>query len=216
MALTLALALPLTRPPALALPLSLRHIPLMTDESILNLGPLAPFAGIWEGTKGIDLAPDDDRVSVERNEFSEKVVLEPIGLVENHEQSLYGLRYSKMAWRLGAEDPFHEEVGYWLWDAAARQVMLSFIVPRGVTVLAGGTVEPDANSFKLSAEVGSEVFGICSGPFLDEEFKTVRYDIELTINADGSFSYAQNTQLHIKGQTEIFAHTDENTLRKVE
>ena len=188
----------------------------MTDESILNLGPLAPFAGIWEGTKGIDLAPDDDRVSVERNEFSEKVVLEPIGLVENHEQSLYGLRYSKMAWRLGAEDPFHEEVGYWLWDAAARQVMLSFIVPRGVTVLAGGTVEPDANSFKLSAEVGSAVFGICSGPFLDEEFKTVRYDIELTINADGSFSYAQNTQLHIKGQTEIFAHTDENTLRKVE
>jgi len=194
----------------------LRHSPPMTDENIRNLGPLAPFAGTWEGTKGIDLAPDDDRVSVERNEFSEKVVLEPIGLVENHEQSLYGLRYSKMAWRLGAEDPFHEEVGYWLWDAAARQVMLSFIVPRGVTVLAGGTVEPDANSFKLSAEVGSEVFGICSGPFLDEEFKTVRYDIELTINADGSFSYAQNTQLHIKGQTEIFAHTDENTLRKVE
>jgi hypothetical protein len=188
----------------------------MTAENIRNLGPLAPFAGAWEGTKGIDLAPDDDRVSVERNEFSEKVILEPIGLVENHEQSLYGLRYSKMAWRLGAEDPFHEEVGYWLWDAAARQVMLSFIVPRGVTVLAGGTVEPDANSFKLSAEVGSAVFGICSGPFLDEEFKTVRYDIELSINADGSFSYAQNTQLQIKGQTEIFAHTDENTLRKVE
>jgi hypothetical protein len=181
----------------------------MTDENIRNLGPLAPFAGTWEGTKGIDLAPDDDRVSVERNEFSEN-------LVENHEQSLYGLRYSKMAWRLGAEDPFHEEVGYWLWDAAARQVMLSFIVPRGVTVLAGGSVESDANSFKLSAEVGSEVFGICSGPFLDEEFKTVRYDIELTINPDGSFSYAQNTQLQIKGQTEIFAHTDENTLRKVE
>ena len=188
----------------------------MTDENIRNLGPLAPFAGTWQGTKGIDLAPDDDRVSVERNEFSERVVLEPIGLVENHEQSLYGLRYSKMAWRLGAEDAFHEEVGYWLWDAAARQGMLSFIVPRGVTVLAGGTVEPDAKSFKLSAEVGSEVFGICSGPFLDEQFKTVRYDIELTVNDDGSFSYAQNTQLQIKGQSDIFPHTDENTLRKVE
>jgi hypothetical protein len=188
----------------------------MTDENIRNLGPLAPFAGTWEGTKGIDLAPDDDRVSVERNEFSERVVLEPIGLVENHEQSLYGLRYRKMAWRLGAEDPFHEEVGYWLWDAAARQVMLTFIVPRGVTVLAGGTVEPDAKSFKLSAVVGNEVFGICSGPFLDEQFKTVRYDIELSVNDDGSFSYAQNTQLQIKGQSEIFAHTDENTLRKAE
>jgi hypothetical protein len=121
-----------------------------------------------------------------------------------------------MAWRLGAEDPFHEEVGYWLWDAAARQVMLTFIVPRGVTVLAGGTVEPDATTMKLAAEVGNEVFGICSGPFLDEQFKTIRYDIELTMNDDGSFSYAQNTQLQIKGQSELFAHTDENTLRKVE
>jgi hypothetical protein len=188
----------------------------MTDENIRNLGPLAPFAGIWEGAKGIDLAPDDDRSSVERNEYSERVVLEPIGLVENHEQSLYGLRYSKMAWRLGVENPFHEEVGYWLWDAAAREVMLTFIVPRGVTVLAGGTVDPDATNMKLSAEVGAEVFGICSGPFLDEQFKTVRYDIELTVNEDGSFSYAQNTQLQIKGQSDIFAHTDENTLRKVE
>ena len=188
----------------------------MTDENIRNLGPLAPFAGIWEGTKGVDLAPDDDRVSVERNEFSERVVLEPIGLVENHEQSLYGLRYAKTAcWRRGDKFHFMDSWGR-LWDAAARQVMLTFIVPRGVTVLAGGTVEPDATAMKLSAAVGSEVFGICSGPFLDEQFKTVRYDIELTVNDDGSFSYAQNTQLQIKGQSEIFAHTDENTLRKVE
>jgi len=187
----------------------------MTDDNIRNLGPLAAFAGVWEGTKGIDLAPDDDKVSVERNEFRERIVLEPIGLVENHEQSLYGLRYAKTAWRLGVDDSFHEEVGYGLWDGEAKQVMLTFIVPRGVTVLAGGTVEPDAKTMKLSAEVGSEVFGICSGPFLDEEFKTVRYDIELTVNDDGSFSYSQNTQLQIKGQSEIFAHTDENTLRKI-
>ncbi|MFW2390308.1 MAG: FABP family protein, partial [Polyangiales bacterium] len=64
-------------------------------------------------------------------------------------------------------------------------------------------------------EVGSEVFGICSGAFLDEEFKTVRYDIELRVNDDGSIWYAENTQLQIKGQSEPFAHTDENTLRKV-
>lgn len=188
----------------------------MTDPNIENLGPLARFPGIWEGDKGKDESPDDDRVTIEHNDFRERVVLEPIGLVENHEQSLYGLRYSKIAWRLGAEDSFHEEVGYWLWDAEAKQVLLTFIVPRGVTVLAGGMVEPDAKTLKLSAKVGSDIFGICSGPFLDQEFKTVRYDIELSLNDDGSFSYAQNTQLHIKGQSEIFAHTDENTLRKVE
>jgi hypothetical protein len=187
----------------------------MTNEDIEALGPLAPFAGVWEGTKGIDLSPDDDRVSIERNEFRERVVLDPIGLVENHQQSLYGLRYAKTAWRIGAESSFHEEVGYWLWDAAAGQVMLTFIVPRGVTVLAGGTVAPDAKTLALSARVGSEVFGICSGPFLDEQFKTLRYDIALTVHDDGSFSYKQNTQLQIKGQSGVFLHTDENTLRKV-
>lgn len=187
----------------------------MTDSNIVNLGPLAPFAGIWEGDKGKDESPDDDRVSIEHNAFRERVVLEPIGLVENHEQSLYGLRYAKTAWRIGAPDSFHEEVGYWLWDAKAKQVMLTFIVPRGVTVLAGGTVEPDATTMKLSAELGSQVFGICSGPFLDEEFQTVRYDIELTANQDGSWSYSEDTQLKIKGQRELFHHTDVNTLRKV-
>jgi hypothetical protein len=187
----------------------------MSDENIVSLGPLAHFAGVWEGATGKDESPDDDRVSIEHNDFRERVVLEPIGLVENHEQSLYGLRYAKTAWRLGVEDSFHEEVGYWLWDAEAKQVMLTFIVPRGVTVLAGGSVEPGAKRFKLSAEVGSQVFGICSGPFLDEEFQTVRYDIELSVNDDGSWTYSQNTQLKIKGQDGIFAHTDVNTLSKV-
>jgi hypothetical protein len=187
----------------------------MTDENLRGLGPLAPFAGVWEGDKGKDESPDDDRVSIEHNAFRERVVLEPIGRVDNHEQSLFGLRYRKTAWRIGVEESFHEEVGYWLWDGAAKEVMLSFIVPRGVTVLAGGSVEPDAKSFKLSSEVGSEVFGICSGPFLDREFKTLRFEIELTLNADGSFSYDETTELQIKGQSEPFAHTDQNTLRRV-
>ena len=39
---------------------------------------------------------------------------------------------------------------------------------------------------------------ICSGPFLDEEFKTVRYDNDLTAHDDGSWSYNENTQLQIK------------------
>ncbi|MDR4484343.1 MAG: heme-binding beta-barrel domain-containing protein [Nitrospirales bacterium] len=51
---------------------------------------------------------------------------------------LYGLRYSTVAWPLIQEQPFHEEVGYWLWDAATQQVMRCFMVPRGVLVNAGG------------------------------------------------------------------------------
>jgi hypothetical protein len=93
--------------------------------------------------------------------------------------------------------------------------MRCFIIPRGVTVLAGGTVEPDATSFELSAELGSPIYGICSNPFLDREFKTVRYELKLTVHEDGSFSYFEDTQMQMKGRTELFHHTDQNTLKRV-
>lgn len=187
----------------------------MTDEIIKNLGPLALLAGVWEGEKGDDTAPSDDR-GVETNKFRERITFNPFGPVKNHEQVLYGLRYSTTAWPLGQEDPFHEELGYWLWDSMNQQVLRCFIVPRGVTVIAGGTVEPDAKTFELSADVGSETYGICSNRFLDIEFKTIRYELKVTIHNDGSFSYAEDTQLKIKGQADLFHHRDKNTLKRVE
>jgi hypothetical protein len=186
----------------------------MTDESIENLGPLAFLAGTWEGGKGGDDAPSPERAMAHRK-FRERMTFEPIGRVNNHEQCLYGLRYATMAWPDDEQQPFHEEVGYWLWDAANRQVLRCFIVPRGVTVIAGGTVEADATSFELSAEVGSETYGICSNLFLDEEFKTVRYEVRITAHDSDSFSYDEDTVLQIKGQSELFHHTDKNTLRRV-
>jgi hypothetical protein len=185
------------------------------NDDIKNLGPLAPLAGIWEGDKGDDKAPDDDRASVEHNLFRERIVLEPIGEVNNHEQTLYGLRYSTMAWRIGAEGSFHEEVGYWLWDADNKQVIKSFIVPRGNTVMAGGTAEADARSFEMVAELGSETYGICSNKFLAEEFKLVRFELRIDIHDEDSFSYDEDTVLQIKGQDELFHHRDKNTLRRV-
>jgi hypothetical protein len=140
------------------------------------------------------------------------MVFDPTGLVENHEQRLFGLRYATTAWRLGADDPFHEELGYWLWDAEAKQVLRCFMVPRGVTVIAGGTVEPDATSFELAAEVGSETYGICSNRFLDREFKTVRYELKLELRDANTLHYWEDTVLKIKGLDELFHHTDENTL----
>ena len=82
------------------------------------------------------------------------------------------------------------------------------MVPRGVTVIAGGTVEPEAREFHLAAEVGSETYGICSNRFLDREFKTVRYELKVTIHDANSFSYEEDTQLQIKGQSELFHHID--------
>ena len=187
----------------------------MNDELIKNLGPLAPLAGTWEGDKGDDTAPDDDPRKVENNKYRERLVLDPFGPVNNHAQTLYGLRYSTTAWRLEAENPFHEELGYWLWDPAEKQVMRCFIVPRGVTVIAGGTVEPGAREFHLAAEVGSETYGICSNRFLDREFKTVRYELKVTVHDANSFSYEEDTQLQIKGQSELFHHIDKNSLNRI-
>jgi hypothetical protein len=180
-----------------------------------ELGPLAGLEGIWEGEKGTDTAPDDDRVSKEINKYRERMTFEPTGLVENHDQRLSGLRYTTTAWRVGADDPFHEELGYWLWDAEARQVLRCFMVPRGVTVIAGGTADADASAFELVAEVGSETYGICSNRFLDREFKTVRYELSFEKRDADTIHYHEDTVLKIQGQDELFHHTDENTLTRV-
>ncbi len=186
----------------------------MTDSFDSNLGPLKTLAGTWEGIKGDDTAPSDDR-GTETNKFKERITLVPINSVQNHEQTLRGLRYATTAWRLGETDPFHEELGYWLWDAQASQVMRCFMVPRGVSVIAGGTAKAGDTSFALSAELGSPTFGICSNPFLDREFKTVRYELKVTLINDDNFSYEEDTQILMKGRTEIFHHIDKNTLTRV-
>ena len=57
----------------------------------------------------------------------------PFGPVDNGNQHLYGLDYKSAMWRGDEENPFHTEVGYWLWDAATGEVMKGFVVPRGIT-----------------------------------------------------------------------------------
>jgi hypothetical protein len=182
-------------------------------DVMANLGPLTPLAGIWEGDEGFDVAPGPD--GAEESRFRERIVFEPMGPVQNGPQTIYGLRYSTMAWRLGEEDAFHEEEGYWLWDPKQGQVMRSFIVPRGVTVNAGGNAGPEDKTFSMAAESGSEVYGVTSNPFLERAKRTIRFELTVTIQADGRFSYDEDTQIRIEGQEEIFHHTDRNTLSKV-
>ena len=183
----------------------------MTDN---NLGPLAALAGTWEGDRGTDVAPGAD-LGVMETAFRETMIFEPIGEVTNHQQSLYGLRYATTVWPIGDAEPFHEEVGYWLWDAANQQVMRSFTVPRGYTVLAGGTAAANASEFLMTADVGSETYGICSNLFMAEEFRTIRFECRVTIHDTDSFSYDEDTQIQIRGQNELFHHRDANRLSRV-
>ena len=184
------------------------------NDALKPWGPLAYLAGVWEGDKGDDVAVDDDR-GVENNKYRERITFEPLGPTMNHEQALHGLRYSTVAHRIGEKDPFHEELGYWLWDSAHKQVCRCFMIPRGVTVIAGGSAEATSKVLKMAAEVGSHTYGICSNSFLDREFKTMKYVLTVTIHDENSFTYDEDTMIQIKGQKELFHHTDKNTLKRV-
>jgi hypothetical protein len=106
--------------------------PTNPDENILNnLGPLTPLAGVWEGDEGIDVSPS--RNGPVESLFRERIIFEPMGPVVNGPQVLYGLRYSTTAWPLGDEKPFHEELGYWMWDKKAHEVIRCFMVPQPVS-----------------------------------------------------------------------------------
>ena len=110
---------------------------------------------------------------------------------------------------------FHDQVGYWLWEPATRTVILTLAIPRAQVVMASGHAEPDAKAFELSARLGSETFGICSGPFLQEAFRTTEFRIRVTIDPGGTWSYEEDTVLQVKDRQEPFHHRDRNTLTKV-
>ncbi|HUO58715.1 MAG TPA: heme-binding beta-barrel domain-containing protein [bacterium] len=185
----------------------------MDKNTLKDFGPLRALVGTWEGVKGDDTAPSDDR-GTEKNKYRERMRLEPILPVENHEQKLFGLRYFTQAFRLREKNPFHDEVGYWLWDPKTKQVMKGLVIPRGMTTLAGGKAAPGAKKFKLKATFGSKTYGICSNPFLDKEFRTMAFEITMVLGKN-EFSYDQTTFIRIKGQKSIFKHRDKNTLKRI-
>lgn len=192
-------------------------------ESMTGFGPLAGLIGVWEGSGGTDISPglpDRMKTDTEKN-YHERWVFEAVSpAVENHDQKLRQLVCDTNAWRgrpstagKVAGEAFHGQRGYWVWDPATKMVLSSFAVPRGIVINAGGTVEPDATSFELVAEAGSETYGICQNPYLVEHFKVVRYILKLRLNGDGSFDYEQDTELEIKGRGRLH-HTDTNHLKR--
>ena len=152
----------------------------------------------------------------ENNKFRERITLEWAGPVNNHEQTINVLRYSTKAWRIGEEAAFHEELGYWSWEPSTLEAMKFFLVPRGVSVIAGGKANKNAREFTLVAHNGSNTYGVCSNPFLDKEFKVVKYEITVKLIDENTFSYASDTVIQMPGMKELFHHTDSNTLKRVE
>lgn len=177
-------------------------------------GPLAGLIGTWEGTKGLDVSFHHHDDEIEETIYREFITMKPFGPVDNGFQCLYGLDYRMAAYRNDEEGPFHTEVGYWMWDAQLRQVMRCFMIPRASTLIAGGTVDADATSFRLSAERGSTTYGILANPHLDEHSRTLSYVVDIVVGED-TFSYAETTVVAIDKLGRTMDHTDANTLHLV-
>jgi hypothetical protein len=151
-------------------------------DTLANLGPLRPLAGIWEGMKGVDLNPKAD--GPERRVYLERIEMQPIDPQPNGPQLLYGLRYHVHINTPEEDITFHDQVGYWLWDPATELVMQTLAIPRGQVALAGGKANPDGTGLVVSARRGDTEYGIASTAFLEYAFRTDSYELTVTFNAD--------------------------------
>ncbi len=150
------------------------------DDTLANLGPLRPLAGVWTSDDGADVHPVGPGSDItgpvidgdEHNVYVERYELAPIDPQTNGPQLLYGLRYHTHIVKPGEVETFHDQVGYWLWEPAARTVLHTLAIPRGQVLLAAGAAAPDAREFEVSATLGSRTSGIVSNPFLDAAFHT--------------------------------------------
>jgi len=183
-------------------------------HTLNNLGPLTRMAGIWKGSRSLDVPPKPAEAP-ERQEYIEHTELQPIDPQTNGPQLLYGLRYHTHIVKPGEVETYHDQVGYWLWEPATGDLIQTVAIPRGQTVLAFGRADKGDSSFELLATRGATTNGILSNPFLESAFKTVEYRIKVQINPDGTWIYDEDTTLVVRGRSEPFHHTDHALLTKI-
>ena len=182
-------------------------------NTLNNLGPLRPMAGIWQGKRGLDVKPKAE--GPKKQAFVEHIELQPIDPQTNGPQLIYGLRYHTHITKPDQIKTYHEQVGYWLWEPKTETVIHTLTIPRGMVVMACGKVSPNAKTFELVATDIDANFGIKSTPFLNYAFKTTEFRIKVSINEDGTWGYEEDTVMLIKDRTEPFHHTDKNLLYKI-
>ena len=187
--------------------------PDLDPDTLKNLGPLTPLAGIWSGTIGLDINPKAD--GPERQTFEERIEFQPIDPQANGPQYYYGLRYHQHVVKTGEVETFHDQIGYWLWEPATETIIQSLAIPRAQVAMAVGKASATATQFELVATRGLETFGICSNPFIEHAFKTMEYRIKVSITGKDTWTYEQDTVLMVRGRPEPFHHTDKSVLKRI-
>ena len=185
--------------------------PEVDPDTLANLGPLRRLAGEWQGPKGVDVNPKAD--GPERRQFIEHMLFEPIDGQTNgpqlylwpplphphqHARGRHHLPRPGRPLAVGAGD---------------RAGAPDLVDPARPGRDRGGHAAEGDDRLVLTAERGSTEYGICSTAFLEHTFRTDRYQINVTFNADGTWSNVQETTLVVRGQGP-FIHRDQNRLTK--
>lgn len=184
------------------------------DTSEVDYGPLAGLVGTWEGSTGLDVAPEPD--GTEENPYYETIVYEAAGDVTNAEsQTLAIVRYHQVVSRKSNDEVFHDQIGYWTWDPASGTIAQSVNIPRVVAVLAGGAsprgATASATVLEVRAKKGDPDWGILESPFMRDNASTVAFEHRVEVDGD-RMRYAETTSLEIYGRR--FEHTDANELTR--
>lgn len=185
----------------------------MNETKDVDYGPLAGLIGVWRGGEGVDVAPEPD--GKETNPYFETITYQAVGDVDNAEsQHLAAVHYRQIVQRKSNGEVFHDESGYWMWDAASETVMHSLVIPRAVCVLAGGRYsgETDADGrvvIEVAARSDDKDWRIVESPFMRDNASTKEFRQMVSVGA-GKLSYAETTMVDIYGK--IFEHTDQNEL----
>lgn len=179
----------------------------------IDYGPLTSLIGTWRGDKGMDVAPDPD--GREENPYFETITFTPIGDVTNaNEEVLVGLRYHQTVSRKSTGLPFHDQCGYFMWDAATGTVIQSLVIPRAVAVLAGGKYVARSGPLviEVQAAADSPEWGIVESPFMRNNARTLAFRHRITVDGT-TLTYDETTVVDIYGKR--FDHTDTNTLTRI-
>lgn len=183
-----------------------------------KLGPLTWLVGYWEGDGGLDVSYHNQDDETAETGYFEKAFFKPIPIQENGKQVLWGLNYGMTAWRHGEEamDPFHDEVGFLLWDKANGQIMRTVVFGRGIAMLAGSDAKVNDKVLHFNAMPGQACYGILQNKYLLERAELKGFKSTFTCEDDDTFTYEQTLVLKLAaiGGKEM-DHTDRNTLKRV-
>ncbi len=185
----------------------------MNDKKNIDYGPLTELTGVWQGAKGMDVAPEPD--GSENSPYYETITYTAIGQVTNADtQVLSALHYRQIVQQKSNNEVIHDETGYWMWDPRNDVIMHTLVIPRGVCVIAGGNYSgrKDAQGnvhLEVAAQSDAENWKIIQSPFMRENAKTIAFRQSVTVGS-GSLSYSETTVIEIYGK--VFEHTDQNEL----